>query len=541
MKDQIHVAGYVRLSREDVKGPGATEEKLEARARMCQELAARHGLALDPADILIERESGGTLNRSEMQRLLEMARSGQITHLVTPYQDRLSRGNKGDIQVIEDALSQGGVTLITTEGVTPFDDDFETRHGLVWDVRGAVARAFARDLVNKRKVSDLERLKRNVRSRGYAPYGYRYVRAVRDGYGRVVTEQSYEVIESEYVILQEIFERILTESLNAIVNDLNARGIPTPATGRTVTGGKWWSRETVKRICQNPFFAGYYAQQTCVRRGRRVWLRPEEYILADSEGDWPHPITLADWQENCQLIRSRRGKKVMRAGLLTGILHCPAGRAMHRDGTECYGCRCARAGEPHPGLHVKCARLDRWAADVVWAVLQALPASALAGSAPPQKRQALKSQYQALLKSIHAERERIQDLMRRGGYYTGLFGKDRYEEACLAARRDLELSEARAETVRAQMESAKPDTRPLKTIQERLRSVGFDAVWEEMDPRSRREVVRLIVSRIDLRPIPAGKRHYKAGQVRLLPWLAEYAIALPPFPKAYASRRPNGD
>lgn len=525
----VRALAYVRLSRDDIKGPGATEEKLAARARQCIDLAARHNLPLDPADILIERESGTTLARSQMQRLLDLARSGQITHVVTPYQDRLSRGNKRDIQEIEDALAEGGVTLVTSEGVVTFDDDFEQRHGLVWDVRGAVARAFVRDTVAKRKASDLERLKRNVRSRGYAPYGYRYIRPVRDGYGRVITPQAYEVIPAEYTILEELFRRIPHEGINKIVADLNRRQIPGPGVGRLKSGSLGWGPTSVRGIVTNPFYAGFYCQRRKVRRGKLVQMDFDDYILADEEGDWPHPVTLADWREVCDTLIRRRHSTEPRSGLLTGILHCPAGHPMRRDGT-CYGCRCRERGEPHAGNHAG-MHLDRWAGEVAAAIIDALPARMLI---PRPKAtataQELKGRAQALVRDVQSRRERVQELMLRGNYFAGMFGPDEYEEACRRARSDLDTAQTQLAAVRAQLDDQRPDTRPIVSLKERIKALGFAAAWEELDTDARRALLRLFISRIVLATIPEGRKFYRSASVELRGWLDGLTYALPPFP-----------
>lgn len=553
--------GYVRLSREDIRGPGATEEKLQARARMCLTLAERHGLDLREEDILIERESGTTLARSEMQRLLEMTCNGLVTHVVTPYQDRLSRGDKRDQQTIEDAFSAGRIVLVTLDGEITFDENFDTRHGLVWDVRSAVARQFVRDLVKKRKETDRDRLNQNLRSRGFAPYGYRWRRATKDQDGNPDKPQSYEVIEAEYEIVQEIFRRIRRDSMHAIVDDLNARGVLVPGVGRTSfrnadeklvkwtpenSAGKKWTRSTLKGIVLNPFYAGYYAQrqrvewhfvtdrhtgqQKQVKRAHR--LEPDEYILAEKEGTWKHPITLADWHEIVSVVTGRKLQTAPRSAVLTGILYCPNGRPMRRHARDCYGCDCLELGQPHAGIHTSQPRLDRWVGEIVWSALQVVPKDDWPTFDHSNDRQDLALKLRRAERVVEEKQDTVDDLQKRARFNVKQFGRASYERACRSARKELDAAIARRNELKAAQSKARPDLRALHPY-DRLRNAGWMNVWQHalMTPAAKREVVRCVIERIELQPIPEGRRFYRSAKVVLLGWLSEYPKPdLPPFP-----------
>ena len=167
------VAGYIRLSREDTKLPGSLEEKFANRKEIVLRLAAQHNLRLREEDILCERSTGTSLSaRPGLLALLERCRKGEISTILTPYQDRLTRGGDHDRGTIKEALCLGSVTLISTEGVMAFDRDFGIRDELLFDLKAAVASHYVRDVIHKRKEADLSRLKQGQGHKTSAPYGF---------------------------------------------------------------------------------------------------------------------------------------------------------------------------------------------------------------------------------------------------------------------------------------------------------------------------------------------------------------------------------
>lgn len=233
MKDPIPtsaVAGYIRLSREDLRQPGSLEQKFDLRKQVCLTLARQHDLPLLEENIFCERKSGTKLaNRPDALALLERAKAGTVKFIVTPAQDRFMRGDKRDQADMEDALCKGCVTLVTGSGVIEFGDDYDVQDALVFDINAAVARNYVKGLVKKRKETDRERVRQNLRTRGFAPYGYRYLRPTYDAQGRLLTPQRHDVLPDQYAIVCEIFRRARHKSLNKIMEDLNRRALPPPA------------------------------------------------------------------------------------------------------------------------------------------------------------------------------------------------------------------------------------------------------------------------------------------------------------------------
>ena len=442
--------GYVRLSQHDLEDQTTTlEQKYTYRRAICLELAQKHKLPLRPENILCEQKSGGYLDsRPEMLSLLARAERGTLRHLVTPYQDRLLRGDKGDEHRIESTLVNSGVTLYTTEEVTDFGD--EERDPLTFEMRAMIARHYRNEYIKKRRTTDRARMSENVRSQGAPPWCYH-----RTG------KSSYGVYPERFAVAQEIFARAWSDSLNSITRDLNARRVPSPYSYRwtldtlrrlcresdarlaevcaelnaavvhseAVPHTGWtperlralvqagtegdenhqvaqrhfcraciaaglltpypmvWKAQTIREMLRNPFFAGRVSRRKKVPGGRRkaVRLNWDAYTIAPTDGDWPRVLSFEDRRKLMhQMGDIKPTGRAPRSGLVTGILHCPNGQPMCLDGAPAYACPCQYTREPHDGMETRRFRWENYARDVVLDVLESLPQDALTWASEPQ-------------------------------------------------------------------------------------------------------------------------------------------------------------
>lgn len=513
------VWAYIRLSREDQRGPGATSEKLEARAQQCRDLAVRHGLALPEHQILRERESGGAIaNRPQLLQLLHLCSTGQCTHVITPAQDRLLRGYKRDEAVIEEALCRGEITLITQQDVTRFDG---TYNPLVFDVLAAAARFERRAYTDRRKAANRARLSQNQRYGGRAPYGYRTIRPTYDHTGRVLTPAAYDVVDEEYAVVVELFRRFPADPLRAIARDLNERGVPTPTTGKRVHEAALWTHQSIRAILLNPFYAGYHAQRTQSARERQIHLAPSAYVLAQEPGDWPCPIDRERWEAICGVLDGRGPVGAPARALLSGLIYCGEGHRMTVVGGGRYSC----GPEPrHHGMTAGCDPFDRWAIAIADQLLDNLPADFLPGRAK-KAGVTLAAELGRSRRSLADAERTVDDLMRQRARYESLFGAASYERSARKAASDLEEARRRVATLEA--ETAEPDRSHLTPLLTRLRTLGVRV--SDMDRETQRAIVVTIIRRIDLLPMPPDARYQVGATITVWDWCRPYAGDLPPL------------
>lgn len=530
----IRAIAYARLSREDIRGTETPEEKIQARVQICRNLAAQNGLPLAESDIICEYGTGTSIaKRPGIQLLLQHVESGQYSHVITPYQSRLTRGDGRDRATIKEVFCLAQITLVTTERSMVFNEDFWRREGLMFDMKGVVDEHFVQDAVHMRMEADLIAMKAGKNTRGTAVYGYRWLRPVHDAYGRLAEPGRYEVIPEEYAIVKEIFERLGIDTVPDIAIDLNRRGVPPPGASRPGQKGSRWHESSIYLMIRTPFYAGYLSQRQKVVHGkhgttRKVRLRPDQYILSDVKGDWPTPISLDQYYANCGRIE-HINRRPARSGLLTGIVYCPHGAPMVIQSHANYGCGCRLAGNAHVGRLCSSERLEEWARGIVDAVMTALPDDALPRLRAKTDRPAILAQLAKARKGLSDKQQQAQDVILREAYFVSLMGRDTYEQT--ARKTAEELEELRELVAGLEQDAAVPDAEQALTLVQAIRSAGgMEHFWQETTHQEHRVVVEGIIKRIDM--ASPRVRYYTDASVTLWEWAAAYNPRIPLFPKS---------
>lgn len=501
---------YCRLSRDDLREPGTTEDKLRGQESACRRLAEQYGLTVH--EVLVERASGGTLaGRPELLKLLHLCRRGEVGVIFCTFSDRLSRLDGRDRYDFEEALTEGNVTVITTQGETRYHADEEPfGRRVLAEAAAYELRAYGR----RRKERNRQKITENKRLAGSTPYGYRKDPSVPCG---------YRTVPHEFAIARRIFAEVLSgRSLNGIATRLNAEGIPCPK-HRQSGRGTVWHVQTIRKMVLNSFYAGRVARRSTTTGAgstkRIVQRRPDEYEIAPEPGEWPAVVDYADWLRICAQFASRR-REPQPAGMLTRILHCPDGGSMVRDGHLRYACRC----DLHGGKSVSVARTraEDLALRILRAVFDLLPTDALNSPdhRPPEAE--LLRAYGAAQKALREAREAADELMRRAAFFASLMGEQAYQES--VRRAGVTLRSAEEEANRLQRMIEEPRREDLRPMVERIRTAGFMALWDELSTESRREIIELVMERIDLAPKRSAFSYQRVGSIVLRNWLSGMGV-----------------
>lgn len=122
MENELHSQGPTTVTTPQrvpviyVRSAANDEGQLEERLEDARELAHMNGLDVAAADTVAENGSWANIvGRPGLQRLLQMAERGEISHLVTLKTSYLSR-NYHHLHEILVALAEAGVTVVTGEG-----------------------------------------------------------------------------------------------------------------------------------------------------------------------------------------------------------------------------------------------------------------------------------------------------------------------------------------------------------------------------------------------------------------------------------------
>lgn len=481
--------------------------------------------------ILYERVSAARLSkRPDFLALLSDCAAGKVTHLLTNYQDRLLRGDKRDEATIEEALLSGRVTLLTTEGVVIFDETYDSQHALTFEMKAAFARHYLRDIAKKHREANRQRQRRGRRSGGFAPYGYLWTLDQRDPVTRqVITPARYETLPEEYAVVVEIFRRIRTEGISTLVSDFNRRlqatGSPKPAgSRRTSRAAQFWQIGTLHRILHNPHYAGFPAHRsTILRNGKQVTLPPSEWLLAENEQDYPHPVSLAEWQQVQQTLRSRQAIGAPRLAchlLLTGLLHCAQGRSMSAGNGQSYRCHCRVEGFAHPGMGWYAHLAETAAYHVLCEAFAALPADFAPQRRSKKERERLGAEYLEAVRVREEKREYDEHLKAHFALLLRSWSEEEYTAQKCKAKAERDAAEARVVELDAQL--AVPDSGEIAPLLARLRQRGLPVYWEKATPAERRTLMHGAFARIDLEAPEAIGQQIRFFTVTPRAWLAPF-------------------
>ena len=217
------VVGYVRVSTDRQADQGSSLEAQEAKVRA---MATVQGATL--LEVIVDGgESGRSLNRPGLQRLLSLVNSGEVTSVIIPKLDRLTRSVKDLCQLLE-LFERKNVALVS---VAESLDTGSAAGRLVITIMGAVSQ-WEREAIGERTRDVLSHKRSNGERVGNIQYGYRL-----SGDGLHVEPEPNE---------QEVLAAIRAlrgrhRSLREIAAALNDRGL------RTRRGSKW-RHEYVKNV-----------------------------------------------------------------------------------------------------------------------------------------------------------------------------------------------------------------------------------------------------------------------------------------------------
>lgn len=308
----------------------------------CRALAELKGWNV--VDVLVDDDESAYVpgKRPAYARLLEGLKAGDFNAVLTYDLDRLHR-HPLELEEFFIVADGAGVTdLATVAG----DVNLATNDGRCnARIMGAIGRKESDDKSRRlrRKHDELAELGRW--KGGPRPYGYDID---RDALGRSLKDGRLVLIPAEAEILRELARRVLAgESLYALSNDLNGRGIPS-------TKGTKWSSHTIRTILVAP---------------RNIGMREHKGTLTKTEC-WTPVFDRDTWDEVCAILSSKTRKPAApRSYLLTGgIARCHCGAWLHaqpkRNGSRGYACRAEKGGCGR--LTVAGEPLDRYVAELLF-------------------------------------------------------------------------------------------------------------------------------------------------------------------------------
>lgn len=235
-------------------------------------------------------------DRPKLQQLLKDAKEKKFQFIVVQNNDRLARDPIEHL-TIRLTLREIGIPIVVSATEKLYDSRNEDISQLLQD-------GFSKYEVENIKIRTLDGLKNRARggkfTGGNAPFGYRYIKE----------EKRFQSYPEELQNVKKIFDLYKKgDGFEAVANKLP------PGSNK----GKDWTKEKVRTIVTNPFYAGFIGWNKRSNASNTSINDKELWILTPS--DYIEPIITKEVWELCwQIYNSRRKKQVSPKQLKTSYL-----------------------------------------------------------------------------------------------------------------------------------------------------------------------------------------------------------------------------
>ena len=216
--------GYMRVSTEEQAKNGLSLRSQESTIKTYAKLKK-----LSPVEVIADSESGKTLEREGMQRLVSVCQQGQVRHLIVYKLDRLTRRTRDLLELVEDVFLANSVCF---HSVTENIDTTGPLGKFFLTLMGALAQ-MERELIVERIKDALKEKKRRGEPLGSPALGFK-------------AEDKERIEDPEELVIAKYVKTLRRKrlSMGEIANRLNEEEIPTKR------GGKWHS-STVSYILKS--------------------------------------------------------------------------------------------------------------------------------------------------------------------------------------------------------------------------------------------------------------------------------------------------
>lgn len=270
-----HVAEYIRLSKEDEnEGPS---ESVTNQKSLLDEFVKTHRLSV--YDVYIDDGYSGTnFDRPAFQRMIGDIEAKKVNMVITKDLSRLGRDYIMTGHYMERYFPEKRVRYISLlDGI---DTGVESSANDITPFRAIMNDMYAKDISKKIKCVKRDKQRKGQFIGGKPMYGYKMH----------PTEKNKIVIDEEVApIVRRIFGMALEGiSCRQIATQLNAEGVPTPATYAGLPVGRpgpytgLWSSERISEMLQNETYIGSmvqgrtvkvsYKSKKCLRQARENWV-----------------------------------------------------------------------------------------------------------------------------------------------------------------------------------------------------------------------------------------------------------------------------
>ncbi len=280
------------------------EESIVAQVRACQAYAAKHGISIVRIykDEAVSGKGSKTHKRAQYQRMMKDAERGQCDVILIHKYDRVARNVQEHVNIAT-RLTAAGVDLIAVDQDFGTSKEAKLMKVLMW----AISEFYIDNLADEVRKGQRETALQAKHNGGKPPFGYD------------VVNQKYIVNELEAAYVRRMFTACIQGTkLTEILDELKAAGI----TGKR---GKEMLYPSVYEMLRNEKYTGVYSY-TVNRSDKKA--EPETIRIENSH---PAIIDRDTWERVQKIMNAKKnnGRKPKADYLLTGLVFCECGSAMH--------------------------------------------------------------------------------------------------------------------------------------------------------------------------------------------------------------------
>jgi len=292
------IALYCRVSTDEQAREGVSlDEQQERLKAYCRAM----GWDVQPIVFIDDGYSAKSIDRPQLNKLIEGVKNGEISKVMVTKLDRMSR-RLLDLLTLIEMFQEYDVPFISIS--ESFDTNTPSGR-LTLQVLGAVAE-FERERIRERVFENMLHAAKQGKWLTQSPYGYR------------LKDKELVIFEPEAMIVKRVYSMYLDKGLGylAIAKQLNDEGIPSRL-------NKDWSLRSIKLMLTNPVYKGSLVwNRVDSSKKTRQLKENEEWVVV--EDCLPAIINHEIWEK----VQEKVGQKQMapRAKtsphLLGGLLKC---------------------------------------------------------------------------------------------------------------------------------------------------------------------------------------------------------------------------